>query len=533
MPRQDQGPIQIPLAVDLDGRVDINTSHNYVGDSQSPTSFILNGMVEVNPLNKTRYVKRRYGYEVGYIAEAVIVTAVKGFKYIQNLDQPAVIVGTSGNDYLDYDSIGYSLGIDAGSVGHYDMSYIESGGKEYIFIVGSVTSDTKAGYAWVFEPATTTLTRLVVGTHGFPDTTQFMARGAISLDTYAFVLTRSGRLYNSNVGDILTWTSTDFIDTNDAEDSKLYMGLHQDHIVVFGQKNITFYYDAGNPSGSPLAIRKDLTIPMGLLSSTLGGGTWPYTWSIDSDGEHICFVGGLNTVDIKGAVISNISGVYMIENFRMKKISTPYIDELLSLSGTSPGGLRTMLHTVHGRKLIIIKGNTFTSQDGSLVYDISTGYWYLWSTADLDQLDFVMCSGEFCADYNTGAIVKYTLNHLQDEYYVVGSGTITTEPPFTIQIPQISLGSSKNKFCRETTLVGDYSDAQQEVEISWTDDNYQNFSTARTYDLQYHRKLSRCGMFRKRAWKIYRDSNNNGSTGPIRLSHIEIDVKGAVVNTAD
>jgi len=527
-------PIQIPLAVDLEARLDISFSHQDTGTKQTPTSFILNGFIEENKANNTKYVVRRNGYDVIY-ASGVATTAVMGFYYIQDLDQPVMLVSVSGTHYLEYNSATYALGASAPI---YDMTYIESGGKYYIFIVGALSTTTgKAGYAWVFEPATTTLTQLVVGTHGFPNTTKYMTRGAVSLDNYAFVLTTDGELYNSNVGDILTWTSTDFLQTDDAEDKKVYMCKHYDHIAVLGTNKITFYYDAGNPSGSPLALRKDLTIPRGVLSYRAGTASTdlPYTWSCANDDEYIGFIGASKFSDTTSSLLDNIEGVYLIKNFNVQKISTPYIDNILSNFYGAGVSFHLSLHLIRGRKLLIISSASrfFTSPNaGDLVYDITTGYWYLWALGTEFNLGVKFASGEFIVDYNYGAISKYSAISLKDEVYD-NITTTTVEFPFTIQTPQLSLGTSNNKLCRTTTILGDYSDAAQAVGISWTDDNYQNFSSAREIDLQSYRKLTRCGIFRKRAWKISRQSTNTGTAGPVRLSHIEIKVDPSTVNTAD
>lgn len=536
MPRQDQGPIQIPLAVDLEMRQDISNTHTLDAGVQA-IAFIKNGIVQENKINGTRYVERRPGFDVKYTLNSNRdITNILGLEYIQEKREFAVVYydGTTSSMYLDYDGISYDLGYNLSRP--VEMAYITSGGKDYIFIVATYTQATaNRGLAWVFEPSTTTLTRLVVGTHGFPDTTEQMARGAIHLDTYAFVLSQSGKLYNSNVGDILTWTSTDFLISGDAEDHKMYLAKHHDHIVVVGTQNITFYYDAGNPSGSPLAIRKDLTIPIGVLSSI---EAFRYTVSIDHDDEYVCFIGATGESSLEIGRKDGGIGVYIIKNFRLQKVSTPSVDLVLTKGGPLAVGPSVNIIQIQGRKFLVVSTDVASgslSENGDLVYDIEKNYWYLWSYGSLDNMGLSLASGPFMIGKNSGdAVMRSYINHSKDEEYDHDTSTTTTSIfPYTIQIPQVTLGSTKNKFCRETSLLGDYTDGQEDVEISWTDDNYQTFSTARTYDLQNHHKLSRCGMFRKRAWKIHQDSTTTGSRYPVRLSHIEIDVKGAVVNTAD
>lgn len=523
-------PIQIPLAVDFECAPDPGSTTN----DDRLISGIVNGLVEINEKNKTFNVIKRRGYASS--ATPANSTSIKGVKFIQTTGIVAVIYSNSSTntDHLYYDGSTYDLGI-ASNPYRYEMTYIKSGTKYYIFIVGAVPSSAgTAGYAWVFEPATTTLTQLVTGTHGFPNTTKYMSRGAVSLDTYAFVLTTDGEIYNSNVGDILTWTSTDFLTTSTADDQKVYICKHHDHILAAGTRTINFYYDAGNPTASPLAIRKDLTIPIGVYGVPSVG--YNRSTSINSDDEYAAFIGVSGDMDISTSE-QGILGVYLIQNFKLQKISNTFVDQILNNEIATHYIVN--IHVAHGRKLIIISSATAfglfgTGADGrgDLVYDTTTGFWHIWRRGEsLHNLSCGITSGQYMGDSLDGSVVKYDFDNGVDY-----DGTASTYYPFMIQTPRISLGTSNNKLCKDTTILGESTTSTGDttiLEVSWSDNNYNTFSTAREFDLYYYRKLTRCGRFRRRAWKIYQDANNDGFENPIRLSHIEINVTGTTVNVGD
>jgi DNA-binding beta-propeller fold protein YncE len=779
-------PIQIPLAVDLDSRVDISSTN--LSTSYEMTSYIRNGFIEENKGNNTLYVRRRGGYEA-FSKDTTSYSTILGYSYSDFDKYHLSVISDGTTDVLEWrlssaNKVEYSLATTASAF--YDFAYFGLGTvTRYAVFSGSANNvDTGEGNIWSFNLTTpATPTKLTNATHGIPET-ETLTRGIVELDNYIFVMTVDGKIYNSNLGDHLNWTSTDFLIANTAQDKKVYLAKHHDHIVAMGTDALTFYYDAGNPSGSPLALRKDMTISKGVLNSKAAGDTvflniseesnaptdlsfssdgtkvyavdqtddtiYQYTlstaWDIStgsyaskslsvaseetnplglafsSDGTKAYVVGSTNdtiyqytlstawdistgsyaskslsvtseetnpmalsfssdgtkayvvgtTNDtiyqytlstawdistgsyaskslsvaaqetgpfslafssdgtkayIAGAVNSTIyqytlstawdvstgsyaskslsvtdsaysglafssdgtkvfgisnardtiyqytlstawdistgyknifyhytysvgedsdylafigssskqtgidtkerihNGVYLLDNFRLKKISTDAVDNLISLElqDTTNNQLKVGIHTIEGRKVVLV-GNT------SLVYDIEKGRWYWWTWGTDSTFTWEAVSGEFLAKAGAN-IIKYS-THLTQDQDEVNTDTYL-KFSHTIQTPQLSLGTSNNKFCRSTSLLGDYTTGQEDMEISWSDDNYQNFSTARAYDLQYHRDLHRCGMFRKRAWRINQDSTTTGSRYPVRLSHIEIKVDPSTVNTAD
>ena len=69
-------------------------------------------------------------------------------------------------------------------------------------------------------------------------------------------------------------------------------------------------------------------------------------------------------------------------------------------------------------------------------------------------------------------------------------------------------------------LIGDQSASSANAEVSWSDDDYQTFSTPRSIDMIYKFPvLYRLCQFRRRAFKITWTQNL-----PMRFKHIELDL---------
>jgi hypothetical protein len=76
----------------------------------------------------------------------------------------------------------------------------------------------------------------------------------------------------------------------------------------------------------------------------------------------------------------------------------------------------------------------------------------------------------------------------------------------------------REKYMSRLMVVADRASAGT-VALSWTDDDYQTFETARTIDLSARKpRIHRMGRFVERAFKFTYTANN-----PLKLHHFEVD----------
>ena len=140
----------------------------------------------------------------------------------------------------------------------------------------------------------------------------------VFLNGYFFVAGMAGqRIYNSEVGDPLTWTmANNFIDAEMYGDDIVTLAKHRNHLVAFGRRSIEFFYDGAVEVGSPLVRQESFATSVGMatyLGSTYGHKTV-------SIGNNLYFLGNVN----------NTIGFYKIDNFKTEKVSSPYINKILN-----------------------------------------------------------------------------------------------------------------------------------------------------------------------------------------------------------
>lgn len=84
------------------------------------------------------------------------------------------------------------------------------------------------------------------------------------MDGFIFVVNAAGRLYNSDINSITSWQASSYIEANLQTDTAWTAFKYKNHILVFGNQSIEFFYNAGNAFGSPLAARKELFSNVGI-----------------------------------------------------------------------------------------------------------------------------------------------------------------------------------------------------------------------------------------------------------------------------
>lgn len=192
-----------------------------------------------------------------------------------------------------------------------------------------------------------------------------MIRGAVNLDGYLFVCNIDGKIFNCANDDITTWAATDFITAEREADLGIYLGKHKDHVVYFGTRSIEFFYNAANTSGSPLTGRSDIFYEVKCRHPN----------AVVEDGEVIYFVGQPQ---------GQRRGVYVLENFGIRKLSNDFIDEKLagrtftdpditSINNLEKTVWLSVIETPRDGKILML-----TSGGETWVMEMTTGQWCTW-----------------------------------------------------------------------------------------------------------------------------------------------------------
>jgi hypothetical protein len=320
-------------------------------------------------------------------------------------------------------------------------------------------------------------------------------------DGYTFVLTKDGRIYNSDLNSITAWSASNYIAANEFPDYGTELAYYKNYIVAFNNFSIEFFENAGNASGSPLS-----RIPS--LATRIGA---PGT---GQSGTHFV-TEGLGTVFWLGSDKQGGNSLYAFNGYAPENISCPELDVFLSKDS-----IRSLsVITVYGRTLAVMESST-SNNAYNLVYDIKARRLYWWTFGNSILIRTAVCSGEGVksihfidrASNTTGKY--YTMSPLGAVWQDDGSNYTAT-----LQTGLFDGGTSKYKFLKCLRLIGDKQSSTCTIGVSWSDDDYNTFSTVRNVDMsQDNTRLWGCGRFRRRAFKLTNTSNT-----PARLESIDLE----------
>jgi hypothetical protein len=329
-----------------------------------------------------------------------------------------------------------------------------------------------------------------------------------------------GTIWNSNLGDPTAWTALDFITAERETDRGVFLTKHHDQLVAIGNKSIEFFFNAGNPTGSPLNRRQDISYRTGCIDRK----------AIFDTGDLITFI---------GTEQSGTQGLYEIRNFQIRKRSSMAIDESFSniaISNSNEFILASAFVNDHQFTFItpvVDSGGTAWTSTTTFVFDGATELWstFIFNNKVLGGFPIVdVADKEQGTDrsvtfmFRTGDVgeIRPTLEPVdgtdelryfeQDDYienqddYVISVGTASsTNVSISITIPESDMDTIRYKFGHSLWIVGTNIRGGQGVtpiSVSWTDDHYNTFNTPRTLDISTQRRLTRLGNFRRRAHRL-------------------------------
>ena len=431
----------------------------------------------------------------------------------------------------------------------------------------------------------------VIGT-GFvqitdPDYPSETVRGIVYLDGTYYVMTPGGAIHGSDINDPSSWSALNVIQCQIEPDTGVALSRISNLIVAFGAYSTEFFYDAGNPTGSPLLPYANAALEMGCATGD----------SVATSENVIFFMGVTRQMG---------RGIYVLSGVTPTKVSTPFIDRILDADDLSDvsafciklnGHLFYILYLGNVGKTLVLDANVTTgaSQGTTQSSGTATGYWQEWTqtTAQtpvsvatlscvnttvsvfltshgLSSGDVITISGATPSGYNVTNALVNVLNSSTFTYEVASdpvlytSGammTVYTEAPFSIS-SYISTGdlnliqdsTTGNIYSMSSSVYSDngnpikfsirtpnidfgnnnkkfYASAQligdkvdSKAFIRYTNDDYQTYSSFRPVDLSSQRSIiNRLGQSRRRAWDIRSYENQ-----PVRLEALEVTVEEGV-----
>lgn len=378
-------------------------------------------------------------------------------------------------------------------------------GKTYSVLANKLYSNTtdlgitlagSSGRVW-FEEATGTADKLILGdgtnlyTISLTDVVAQVTDGdlptaplsPVSHDGYVFVI-KSGtdEIWNSDVDDPTSWTATSVVSAEMYPDNLVSLARQANYVVALGQFSTEFFYDNENPSGSPLRRQDAVAAKVGLAARD----------SIAQVDKRLIFVGQTRTGD---------PGVWLFDSLTPNKVSDSYINRVLANEGSNLSSANGWITTHKGHTLYILVLNARV-----LVYDMDEqiwiGDWSIYNAGSHAVLPFKYATeganNATMVLHNTdGKIYKLDPTLYQDTAGAILCWLITQKFDF---------GNTRWKRMFRFELLCN-KESSGTVTLEFSDDDYQNWSTARTLDLTVRPYTKALGVFRRRAFRIKHSAN--------------------------
>lgn len=356
--------------------------------------------------------------------------------------------------------------------------------------------------------------------------------GLIFLDGYLFVGEQSGRIHNSALNDPFTWAATDFVTASRENDTLVHIAKQGDHIAALGSSTIEFFYNAGNPSASPLSPRQDLMYNVGCIGPN---------WVTDHNGV-VHFIGSAPTGEV---------GLYRLENMQLTKVFSPQLDNILqsldpsTLYASNTGTADAFQGIQDSAALINIphSGPTYviTLQEDNtgvtLAVHLETGIVSRWEVGTSPTYTdgaffsntFNMVDSTFSSGIPSDDNIVMFSNSISGTYGPAGYGDLNetifvaggTDPEVCFYTNYVDFGTTDRKRCNSMEVIHyptvDDAEDPSNFELDWYDSDTlltsgmdvtgssvdsAMFTGGRTVDLStFHNKIYRCGTFRQRMLK--------------------------------
>lgn len=491
---------RIPLVGSLTNRLEsgaVETSKDqlFINCFPDVTRNAITGTGKVELLKRYGYTSSQTLADFNYSTTgkgATIWTATAGTNYATY-----AVSRTSGITRV-YDETGTQVGGDITPNAYNCTSLTETVISGVPNLVAYIWNNTRTD-AWYY-PDGGAWTRISDG--DFPPnqaTPLYLVGEPVHKDGFMFVMDSFGRIWNSDLNSLANWSAIGYINAGDSVDGGAGLALYNNMIVAFGVRTIQFFQNSGNATGSPLTkIPKSINIGISPLISNVG---YRYILPV---GDTVYFIGKNNS--------DSVRHVYRLNGLNAEIVSNSAIDKFLN-SSTFVEGVSAHLAGVifqSGKSHILMNGD---STNGAYAFCVETGVW--WRAKIFGGLDIPAALGNTLI---RGRVIYELGTDFQDA---------ASDMTMTIQLGNMDHGTSKRKFFPSAELVCDKQSTSGNISISWSDDDYATFSTARTIDPSTgSRRITRLGSTKrennhKRAWKI-EETVNRPFRGELLVLNYEV-----------
>lgn len=180
------------------------------------------------------------------------------------------------------------------------------------------------------------------------------------MDGYVFFLTSDAKLYNFNLNDIDTLGANNYISVDQSGSSGAAIIKYRDFIIAFTKLDCEFFQNSGNPSGSILNRRKDLTSKIGTINQD----------SVSAVHDNVFFISS----GYEGSM-----GVYFIDGLIPRRVSTFSIDARLNQYSLPAVNYVCRAFSLLGNTYCAVSLYDSSSHVITFIYNLENNTWIEWT----------------------------------------------------------------------------------------------------------------------------------------------------------
>jgi len=316
--------------------------------------------------------------------------------------------------------------------------------------------------------------------------------GIAYLDGIVYVMNTAGTVLGSAIEDPLTWPALNFIQADFSLGQGAGLYRHLNYVVAYYTQGIQMYYDANAANGD---------VSTGTQLGPVTNASWTSGLAAGYSVVEVVDLSFFVAQDKKRGRV-----VMMCNGLELTVVSTAFVGKILDLSALGNNvyswSLRITGHTFYGL--------TLTDLNLTLVYDVASNQWQLWSSLVNGVEQYFIGSSylngqgqDLMQSLVNGSIFQMTPNSYQDQ---------TSTPIRVTAITSIyDFGTINYKRIASLFCLGD--NTPTVVTIDFSDDDYTTWIGAKVISMLPTRKqIQRAGRFRRRAYRLQHSDNS-----PLRL----------------
>lgn len=300
-------------------------------------------------------------------------------------------------------------------------------------------------------------------------------KGIVYLNGATYVMNPNGEIWGSVVNSVDQpgdWSALNFIAAQIEPDGGVALAKQLVYVIAFGQWSTEVFFDAGNPTGSPLGNVQGSKISYGCASAD----------SVREIDDRLFWISATRSAGVQ---------VSMMDQLNHQVISTKFIDRLLQSS--SLNSIISSQLKVDGHSFYIL---TLKDKNLTLVYDLVENEWHQWTDTNGNYFPI--------SDYTYTNDHQHLFQHETNGKLYYASPNYNTDAGSKIirdiYTPIFDANTVRNKTLGIMSFIGDQ-ESGSVLYARCSDDDYKNWTNFRSVKLNQKRPmLTNCGTFKKRAY---------------------------------